>query len=58
MVDPFGDDDLDSSHVLSRIGPSLRQHFCMKRRKPELIVVAVLVRVLPMRQLRLSSTKC
>lgn len=26
MVDPFGNDNLDSSHVLSRISPSLRQH--------------------------------
>ena len=43
MVDAFSDDDLDPSHVLSRIGPSLRQHLCMKRRESELVVVAVLV---------------
>lgn len=58
MVDPFGDDDLDSSQVLSRIGPSLRQHLCMKRRKSELIIIAVLVRVWPVRQRRLSSMTC
>ena len=45
MVDAFSDDDFDSSHVLSRVGPSLRQHLCMKRRKSELVVVAVLVGV-------------
>lgn len=45
MVDPFSDDDLDPSHILSRIGPSLRQHLCMERWKSKLVVVAVLVRV-------------
>lgn len=44
MVDPFSDDNLDSSHVLSRIGPSLRQHLCMKGGKSKLVVIAVLVR--------------
>lgn len=47
MVDPFNDDNLDSSHILSRIGPSLRQHLCMKRRESELVVIAVLIRVWP-----------
>lgn len=45
MVDSFGNDDLDSSHILSRISPCLRQHLCMKRRESERVVVAVLVRV-------------
>lgn len=45
MVDPFSDDDLDSSLVLSRIGPSLRQHLCMERRKSELVVIALLIRI-------------
>ena len=43
MVDAFGDDDLDSAYVLCRIGPGLRQHFCMERRKSELIAMAVFV---------------
>ena len=47
MVYPFSDDDLDSPHVLSGIGPSLRQHLCMKRGKSELIVIAVLVCIWP-----------
>lgn len=47
MVDPFSDDDLDSANILSRVGPSLRQHLGMKRRKSELVVFAVLVRIWP-----------
>lgn len=45
MVDPFSDDDLDSSHVLSRTGPSLRQYLCMEWRESKLVVVAIFVRV-------------
>ena len=47
MVNPFSDDDLDPSHILSRVGPSLGQYLCMKRRKSERVAVAVLVHAWP-----------
>ena len=47
MIDPFSDYDLDSAVVLSRIGPSLRQHLGMERGKSKLVVVAVLIRDCP-----------
>ena len=47
MVDPLSDDDLDPSHILSRVGPSLGQYLCMKRRKSERVAIAVLIHVWP-----------
>ena len=47
MVDPFSDDHLDPSHILSRVGPSLGQYLCMKRRKSELVAIAILIHVWP-----------
>ena len=47
MVDPFSDDDLDPSHVLSRVGPSLGQYLCMKGRKSERVAITVLIRAWP-----------
>ena len=47
MNDPFSEYHLDSADVLSRIGPSLRQHLSMERGKSKLVVFAVLVRDCP-----------
>lgn len=58
MVDPFSDDDLDSANILSRVGPSLRQHLGMKGRKPELVVFAVLVRIWPCISVESFSMTC
>ena len=47
MVDPFSDDDLDPSRILSRVGPSLGQYLCMERRKSERVAITILIRAWP-----------
>ena len=47
MIDPFSDYYLDSANVLSRIGPSLRQHLSMEGGKSKLVVFAILVHICP-----------
>ena len=58
MVNPFSDDDLDSANILSRVGPSLRQHLGMEGRKSELVVFAVLVRTWPCISVEFFPTTC